>query len=121
MGFCDRVIEIIKMFPVNDIDCHLPGKSGQLARAESGTTVTLSCAAPRVMVPLCCSAKAPLRPCSVPLTHSIATYPGRPFDARSRTQHLSLADSLKAAMKLLIDRQPPKGGVSSFVRQLLRV
>lgn len=33
MGFFNCVIEVIKMFPVNDIDCHLPDESGQLARA----------------------------------------------------------------------------------------
>src|SRR5258708_1790238 len=40
---------------------------------ESGTTLTISCGSPRVIVPLCWSTKLPLRPFRFPVTRSIAT------------------------------------------------
>jgi hypothetical protein len=49
----DRVLEVVGTSSVRDLDHHLARKTHQLTRAESGTTVIVSCGAPRVMVPLC--------------------------------------------------------------------
>jgi hypothetical protein len=61
------------MLSIDDIDRHLAGQTREFAVPESGTTVTLNSGAPRVMVPVRCNAKEPLRPLIVPVTCSIAT------------------------------------------------
>ena len=66
-------IELIEMFPSAILIVIAPARPTNWSVPESGTTVTLICGVPRVIVALCWSTKLPLRPCSIPLTRSIAT------------------------------------------------
>lgn len=57
----------------------VPAKPDNSSVPESATTVTDNCGTPRFIEPECCSTKLPCRPCRLPVTCSIATYPAEPF------------------------------------------
>ncbi len=68
-----RIPEIVVVLAVLDANVHGAAEAAQFTGAGVGNDLQVSCGWPRFMMPLCCSAKLPLRPSSVPVTFSIAT------------------------------------------------
>ena len=88
-----------------------PDKPCKSAVPESGTTVTVNCATPRFMMPVCCRTNVPRRPCSVPFNPLQCDVAGRTLDSGASREHVTPARGLEITAEAFVDRHTAKRGL----------